>query len=93
VVQFQPAVREKPEKKQKTLIRDEQLEKLASQVARAREMIDGAIWEIEHNPEKSGFYVAAIDTWVATLNTPPVTLYYAIPPKYVVHAHDRFRRS
>jgi hypothetical protein len=51
----------------------------------AEAAIEGAIWEIERDPKRLGFYDRELDVWYAKLALPSKTdvmLYYSI--------HDRF---
>jgi hypothetical protein len=65
---------------------DALVEAIAARQPRAVESINGAIWEIEHNPIGSGFHVKDIDTWLARLimrPPPDLLLYYTIAPRFV----------
>jgi hypothetical protein len=50
------------------------------------DIIDGAVWEIQHDPERLGIHIKEIDVWQARLvvSPPPdLLLMYAIGPRFV----------
>jgi hypothetical protein len=54
------------------------VDQLSLRYPRLPEIIDGAVWEIERNPESSGVYIGDIDCWQARLEPPPLLLMYTI---------------
>ena len=63
------------------------LETIAANDPTAEAAIEGAIWEIEHDPSRHGVYDERIDAWHAKLILPSrtdVMLYYCISPRFVM---------
>ncbi len=53
----------------------------------AERIIDGAIWEIQHNPKGIGVHIAELDVWQARLvlpSPPELLLLYCINVRYVM---------
>jgi hypothetical protein len=59
--------------------------KLARKHERVDEVIDGAVWEIERNPERCGVYIREIDCWQARLDIPPEVLLMYCFNRRIVH--------
>jgi hypothetical protein len=64
---------------------DRLVEKLEAQVPRAREAIEGAIWEIERQPRSFGIRIPDLDVWQSRLLLPPnnveILLMYCVDAK------------
>ena len=62
------------------------LQAIAANDPTAETAIEGAIWEIEHDPRRHGVYDDTIDAWHAKLILPSraeVMLFYGINPRFV----------
>jgi hypothetical protein len=65
----------------------ELVEAISVHQPRTAEVIEGAIWEIGHNPKGSGVYINEIDVWLARVvmrHPPDLLLYYTIAPRFVM---------
>jgi hypothetical protein len=62
---------------------DAQTEALAAAVDRAKEIIDGAVWEIAKRPTELGVFIDSLGVWQARLTNPPVLLLYCINRRFV----------
>jgi hypothetical protein len=65
----------------------ESIDWLLTSDATAEAAIEGAIWEIERDPKRLGFYNQEMDVWYAKLTLPSrteVVLYYSINQRFVM---------
>ncbi len=60
-----------------------ELEKLVRKFPEVRQVIDGAIWEIERDPRGLGILVPELDVWQARLTDPPILLFYCFNRRFV----------
>jgi hypothetical protein len=61
---------------------DDRVNELSAEFPRAREVVDGAIWELERDPSL-GQWIPELDVWQLRLFRPPFLLMYSFSPRFV----------
>ena len=59
--------------------------RLSKVIPNAREIIDGAVWEIEHDPTRFGTFIRDIGVWEVRLERPPLLIFYSLSSRRFVH--------